>query len=130
MNKHKNNILSPHIGIYKWQINSLLSIFHRISGGAIYIILLIFFWLFSLNVFFQDNEILNIINQFFEKNIIAKLIISIINFFLYYHIFNGIRHLFWDMGYGFEIKAMHISGLIVLACSFIISVASFLVSYF
>jgi succinate dehydrogenase / fumarate reductase cytochrome b subunit len=125
-----NKPLSPHLGIYRWQINSVLSILHRISGASIYFVLLMFFWLFSLNVFYEDCQYLQVINNFFQNNIFGKIILSGISFFVYYHAFNGIRHLFWDGGYGFEIRAMQISGWIVLVCSLIIAVFTFLIIYF
>jgi succinate dehydrogenase / fumarate reductase cytochrome b subunit len=122
--------LSPHLGIYKWQINSVLSILHRLSGASLYFFLLIFFWLFSLNVFYENCHMLELINNFLEKNILGKLFISGVSFLIYYHMLNGIRHLFWDMGYGFEIRSMQISGIITVICALIISVFTFLFIYF
>jgi succinate dehydrogenase / fumarate reductase cytochrome b subunit len=126
----KNRPLSPHLGIYKWQLNSLLSILHRLSGISIYFILLLFFWLFSFNVFFEDSIFLQSINTFFQKNILGKIMISGISFLIYYHIFNGIRHLFWDAGYGFGLKDIKISGLIVIFCSLIMAILIFVMIYF
>ena len=118
MNDFKNP-LSPHLQIYRWHISSLLSITHRISGVVnLLALILIFFWLIALSLGENNYEsFLLIINSFFGKFILIGLTWS-----MSFHILSGIRHLFWDMGYGFEITTANISGLIVILSSFVLTI--------
>jgi len=110
-----NNPLSPHLQIYRWQISSLLSITHRISGVInLLALILIFFWLLFLSFGENNYELfLLIINSFFGKFILIGFTWS-----MSFHLLSGIRHLVWDLGYGFEIKTANISGIIVIISSF------------
>ena len=114
-----NNPLSPHLQIYRWHISSLLSIIHRISGVINLLALtLIFFWLIVLSFGESNYELfLLIINSFFGKFILIGFIWS-----MSFHILSGIRHLAWDLGYGFEIKTANISGIIVIICSLVLTI--------
>ena len=118
MNDSKNP-LSPHLQIYRWQISSLLSITHRISGVInLLALIFIFFWL--LNFSFGENNyesFLLTINSFFGKFILIGFTWS-----MNFHLLSGIRHLFWDMGYGFEIKTANISGIIVIISSLALTI--------
>ena len=114
-----NNPLSPHLQIYRWQISSLLSITHRISGVINLIaLILIFFWLVVLSLGESNYELfLLIINSF-----IGKFILIGFTWSMSFHLLSGIRHLVWDLGYGFEIKTANISGLIVIISSLVLTV--------
>ena len=109
-----NNPLSPHLQIYRWHISSLLSITHRISGVINLIaLILIFFWLLVLSFGENNYELfLLTINSFLGKFILIGFTWS-----MSFHLLSGIRHLFWDMGYGFEIKTANIFGIIVIISS-------------
>ena len=114
-----NNPLSPHLQIYRWHISSLLSIAHRISGVInLFALILIFFWLIFLS-FGESNyeSFLLIINSFFGKFILIGFTWS-----MSFHLLSGIRHLFWDLGYGYEIKTANISGIIVIISSLVLTV--------
>tara|TARA_Y100000590_G_scaffold104934_1_gene119383 strand:- start:230 stop:616 length:387 start_codon:yes stop_codon:yes gene_type:complete len=108
------NPLSPHLQIYRWHISSLLSITHRISGVInLLALILIFFWIIILSLGEKNYELFLIsINSFFGKFILIGFSWS-----MCFHILSGIRHLFWDMGYGFEIKTANITGIIVIILS-------------
>ena len=114
-----NNPLSPHIQIYRWHISSLLSIIHRISGVInLLALILIFFWLIVLSSGESDYELfLSIINSFFGKFILIGFTWS-----MSFHLLSGIRHLVWDLGYGFEIKTANISGIIVIIFSLVLTI--------
>ena len=114
-----NNPLSPHLQIYRWHISSLLSITHRISGVINLLALtLIFFWLIVLSFGENNYELfLSIINSFFGKFILIGFTWS-----MCFHILSGIRHLAWDLGYGFEIKTANISGIIVVISSLALTI--------
>ena len=118
MNDSKNP-LSPHLQIYRWHISSLLSITHRISGLINLLgLILIFFWLLALSLGESNYELfLLIINSFFGKFILIGFTWS-----MSFHILSGIRHLAWDLGYGFEIKTANISGIIVIICSLVLTI--------
>ena len=114
-----NKPLSPHIQIYSWNISSLISISHRITGIInIVALTIICFW---IALFLFGNSIYdivqNILNSFF-----GKLLVIGITWSFSFQILSEIRHLFWDLGYGFEIKTSKISGAIVIFGSFIITI--------
>ena len=120
-----NNPLSPHLQIYRWHISSLLSITHRISGVInLLSLILIFFWLLVLSF---DQSIyklfLLMVNSFFGKFILIGFTWS-----MTFHVLSGIRHLIWDLGYGFEIKTAKISGIIVIISSFILTIIFWLIA--
>ena len=114
-----NNPLSPHLKIYRWQISSLVSITHRISGVInLLALILIFWWLLFLGFGESNYELfLLIINSFFGKFILIGFTWS-----MNFHLLSGIRHLFLDLGYGFEIKTANISGIIVIISSLVLTI--------
>jgi len=121
--KNKNNPLSPHIQIYSWHISSLISISHRITG-VINIIALTFvsIWISSMLLGATSYEFTkSILNSFFGKFIITGIIWS-----FSFQALSEIRHLFWDLGYGFELKTSKVTGLIVIFGSFILTVLIYL----
>ena len=113
MNDSKNP-LSPHLQIYRWHISSLLSITHRISGVInLLALILIFFWLIFLSLGENNYQsFLLIINSFIGKFILIGFVWS-----MSFHLLSGIRHLVWDLGYGFDIKTANITGIIVIISS-------------
>ena len=118
MNDFKNP-LSPHLQIYRWHISSLISITHRISGVInLLALILIFYWLIVLS-FGESNyeSFLLIVNSFFGKFILVGFTWSMI-----FHLLSGIRHLAWDLGYGYEIKTANISGIIVIIFSLVLTI--------
>ena len=119
-----NNPLSPHIQIYRWHISSLVSISHRITG-VINIILLtiICLWIASL--------LLGKINygfiQSFLDSFLGKFIIIGTVWSFSFQILSEIRHLFWDMGYGFDLKISKITGLLVIIGSFVLTILIYVI---
>ncbi len=115
--------LSPHIQIYSWHISSIVSITHRITGIINMIAMtLICFWLsFLLLGELSYNFLQNILNTFFGKFIIISIVWS-----FSFQILSEIRHLFWDIGIGFELKTSNITGLIVIFGSFALTVIIFI----
>ena len=114
-----NNPLSPHIQIYSWNISSLISISHRITGVLnILALTLICFWIASMLLGSTSYEfIYSILNSFFGKFLVIGITWS-----FSFQILSEIRHLFWDMGYGFELTTSKISGIIVIFGSFVITI--------
>ena len=114
-----NNPLSPHLQIYKWQISSLLSITHRIVGVINFLaIILICFWVIFI-IFGQSNY--SIVNLFLNSSFGKFLVISLCWTFSF-HILNELRHLFWDAGYGFDLKIAKVTGILVFIGSFILTI--------
>ena len=113
------NPLSPHIQIYNWHISSLVSISHRITGIInIIIITLICFWVALLLL---GNTNYDLIQKFFETYLGKFFIVGTIWSFSFQALCE-IRHLFWDLGYGFEIKTSNITGLLVIFGSIVLTI--------
>ena len=105
------NPLSPHIQIYNWHISSLISISHRITGIInIIIVTLICFWVALLLL---GNANYELIQKFFETYFGKFIIVGTIWSFSF-QILSEIRHIFWDLGFGFELKTSNITGLLVI----------------
>ena len=122
--EEKNNPLSPHLQIYKWQISSLLSIAHRIVGVInIIAITIICFW--SLSLLFGAESYIMISNFF--QSFFGKFIAIGISWTFSFHILNELRHLFWDLGYGFDLRTAKITGVLALLGSFVLTILFFLI---
>ena len=108
---YEKNPLSPHLQIYGWQISSLLSITHRIVGVVnIAAITLICLWTISL-LFGEDNY--EVLKNFFQS-FFGKFIAISLSWSFSFHILNEIRHLIWDLGYGFDPRISKITGVITI----------------
>ena len=106
-----NRPLSPHLQIYKPQLTSVLSIVHRGTGVFLSIgIAALVYWLVALS---QGPE-----SYAGAAAVIAslpgKLMLLGWAFSFFFHLLNGIRHLFWDAGKGFELSQVYYSGWMVL----------------
>ena len=119
------NPLSPHIQIYSWHISSLVSISHRITGVInICLISIICLWVAFLLFGDSNYEVVqNFLKSFFGKVVIIGALWS-----FSFQILSEIRHLFWDMGYGFDLKVSQITGIIVIVGSFILTILIYLLS--
>ena len=117
--QEKNNPLSPHLQIYKWQISSLLSISHRIVGVInTFAVILICTWTISLLFGETSYETIEIfLDSFFGKFLIISLCWT-----FSFHILNEIRHFAWDLGYGYDLKISKITGIITVIGSFVLSI--------
>ena len=116
--KNKENPLSPHIQIYSWHISSLVSIVHRITGVINIITLtLICLWISTILLGTENYEIIrNFLISFFGKFLIIGITWS-----FSFRILSEIRHLFWDFGYGFDLKISKLTGALVILGSFILT---------
>mgnify|MGYP006241958719 FL=1 len=114
-----NNPLSPHIQIYNWHISSLVSISNRITGVInILTLSLICFWVWMLLLGYESYEsIFNFLNSIFGKFFIIGFVWS-----YSFQILSEIRHWFWDLGYGFELKTSKITGILVILGSIIMTI--------
>ena len=103
---------SPHLTIYKKQISSVLSIFHRISGAALFVSMMIFVWYFIFLIYSKLSPCLLSILEYK----ITKITLVAISLAVFYHLCTGIRHLFWDIGIGFNLPIMHKTGYTAIIC--------------
>ena len=111
--------LSPHLQVYKPQITSVLSISHRISGVFLSLGLLTMSLFIVLLALGKDSFFLWIL---FSSSFLGELILFGWVFALSFHMFNGIRHLFWDYGIGLTITVSKWSGVSVCIASIITSI--------
>jgi succinate dehydrogenase / fumarate reductase, cytochrome b subunit len=98
---------SPHVLIYRWQIGNTLSILHRITGAALALgLLALSYWLVALasgpGSYASALRLLG--------SPIGLAVIFGWTFSFMFHLLNGVRHLFWDAGKGFERTPRHASG--------------------
>jgi len=117
--QYKNNPLSPHLQIYRWNISSLLSIAHRIVGVInILAITTICIWSLLLLLGSESYQSINFfLNTFFGKFLAVSLCWT-----FSFHILNELRHLIWDLGYGFDLKVSKITGVFALIGSFVLAI--------
>jgi succinate dehydrogenase / fumarate reductase cytochrome b subunit len=120
---YEKNPLSPHLQVYGWHISSLLSITHRIVGIVnIIAITLICLWTISLLFGEENYETIN----FFFQSFFGKFIIISLSWSFSFHALNEVRHLIWDIGYGFDLKISKITGIITIVGSLVLTVLIYL----
>lgn len=122
--RNNNRPLSPHLDIYQYQITWTVSIMHRITGVAMTLgLILIVAWLvaaaFSPELFSLIDGVL--------RSWIGMIIIFGSLWAFWFHFLNGIRHLFWDLGYGFNLSTVWRSGWVVVLGSIILTIFSFFI---
>ena len=111
--------LSPHLQIYRPQLTSILSITHRMAGIALAVgTLLLVCWVISA----ASGPAALASLQHFLRSWFGMLILFGWSVALFYHLLNGIRHLFWDAGYGFTLDATYKSGRLVLIGTVVLTV--------
>ena len=129
--------LSPHLQIYRPQITTVLSIVHRMTGvilafGAFGLAA----WLLALsgsNGYHEGGDYVPEDYNFdafmnFAGSVPGRILIAGFSWCLIYHLLNGIRHLFWDAGKGFEIKQFTASGWVVVVLSVALTVGLWVVA--
>tara|TARA_Y100000816_G_C25700639_1_gene370235 strand:+ start:132 stop:512 length:381 start_codon:yes stop_codon:yes gene_type:complete len=121
MFNNKNNPLSPHLQVYRWHISSLLSITHRITG----VINFIFIIFISSILIFLGVEIKII--QILLQSLFGKFLTIYFCWSFSFQILNEIRHLAWDMGYGFDLKVSRITGILTIIGSFVFTILFYLI---
>ncbi|MCB5945089.1 succinate dehydrogenase, cytochrome b556 subunit [Acidocella sp. KAb 2-4] len=118
--------LSPHLQVYKPQVSSATSIFHRITGVALSAgTILLVLWLVCAA---SGDSAFSVIQAFLASGI-GLLVLFGFTVALFYHFCNGIRHLAWDAGKGFELPDMHRSAKLVAAGTIILTVAFWVIAF-
>lgn len=115
--------LSPHLQVYRPQLTSVMSILHRITGVLLTLATLpLVFWLLAVA---GDAERYAQFAAFFSSGIGCALLV-VWSLLMYYHLFNGIRHLVWDTGRGLDLPSVYRSGYTVLVVAVLATVATWL----
>ena len=110
--------LSPHLQVYKPQLTSVLSIVHRGTGVFLGISAFVFTaWLLSVA---GGSAAFDLFNSM-AASLPGKIVLLAITASLVYHLLNGIRHLLWDIGWGFELPKIYASGWIVLGLALVVT---------
>lgn len=124
--QHRERPLSPHLQVYRPQITSVLSITHRLTGIGLAVgALFLTYWLSSAGYGPETFERAQaVMGSWF-----GRLVLFGFTFSLYFHLANGIRHLAWDAGWGFELPTLRLSGWLVVVFSAAATVATFVVGY-
>ena len=113
-----NRPLSPHLQVYKPQLTSVLSITHRATGVALAAgTLLLIWWIVAAAT---GEEYFNFV-QGIMASWLGLIVLSGFSWAVFYHLCNGIRHLFWDAGYGFELETAYKSGWATVISSFVLT---------
>ena len=121
-----NRPLSPHLQVYKPQITSVLSILHRLTGiglavGAVVLV----YWLnaaaYGPDAFESAQGLL--------ATWFGRLLLLGWTWALFYHLCNGIRHMYWDAGRGLELQQVQITGWLVVVASLGFTLISWAAGY-
>ena len=100
---NENRPLSPHLSIHKKLSTAVFSIFHRITGIGLSIVsILICAWIALIAL----GEEYFLVFQKISSSFFFTLILILWTIGIFYHLFNGIRYLFWSFGYGLELKTV------------------------
>jgi succinate dehydrogenase / fumarate reductase cytochrome b subunit len=123
-NRPSNRPLSPHLQVYRPQLTSMLSILHRATGIALSVGAL---YLATWVMYAASGPRAYALFQGFNDSIVGRIVLGGWLFCLFFHLCNGIRHLFWDAGYGFELKDAYRSGWVVVVVSLVSTALSWIV---
>lgn len=109
-----NRPLSPHLKIYRPQINMVMSIFHRLTGTALYFGTLVLTWWLAAAAAGPDDYT-------YVSEILAswpgKIVLFGFTWALMHHLFGGLRHFIWDSGHGYDLKTVDLLSWGTLALS-------------
>src|ERR687883_1991774 len=116
--------MSPHLQVYRWQLTSVMSILHRATGVALSLgTILLVWWLGAAS----DGPEPYAAVQHFLASWIGLLLLFGWSVALFYHLCNGIRHLWWDTGHGLDLRSVYMSGWAVLVGTAILTVIAWII---
>lgn len=111
--------LSPHLQIYRWQLTSVLSILHRAAGVALTIgTILLVWWLVAAA---EGSDSYAAVQRFLGSWV-GRVLLFGWSVALFYHLCNGLRHLWWDTGRGLELRSVYAGGWAVLVGTVVLTV--------
>lgn len=121
----RNRPLSPHIQVYKMPFTAILSITHRLTGIALAVgTVVLAYWLASA----AYGPVAYGHAQALLGSLLGKLVLFGWTGALFYHLCNGVRHLFWDVGHGYEIAQANKSGRIVVATAAVLTLLAWIIA--
>jgi succinate dehydrogenase / fumarate reductase cytochrome b subunit len=110
--------LSPHLSIYRWPITMTTSILHRATGIAMSVGFIIFAaWLFDAAAGAEQYALLL---SYLDTGVGRAMLVGW-SFAFFFHLSNGVRHLFWDTGRGFKISQANASAWLVLILAVVLT---------
>lgn len=121
-----NRPLSPHLSIYRNHLSMVMSIAHRITGCGLALGGVLVVWWFMAAA--RGPGYFEMVDGLLTSWI-GGLVLLLSMIALWYHFFNGIRHLFWDTGAGFELDVVYKSGVTVLVATGVMTVITMIVAY-
>lgn len=118
--------LSPHLQIYKPQISSVLSILHRFTGIVLSVGTLLFAWWVIAAAIGPDafGTVQSVIGAWYGRLLLFGWTLA-----LFYHLCNGIRHLGWDAGLGFDLPTMTATGWTVVVAAVVLTFIAWIFGY-
>jgi len=125
MTTHSKLPLSPHLQIYRLPLTALLSIVHRGTGVVLALGSLLLVWVLASAASgpqAYDSAYQHMASWY------GQLFLFGLTFSLYLHFCNGIRHLFWDVGLGFELETVDLTAKLAIAMAIVLTVATWLVA--
>jgi succinate dehydrogenase / fumarate reductase, cytochrome b subunit len=122
-----NRPLSPFLTSYQQPFNAVLSILHRITGAGLTVGGILMVWWFlgtaaGPDAFRTVDDLLT--------SWVGGLILLVSLAMLWYHFFNGVRHLMWDTGYGYEKHEVKFTGFAMLAAAGVMTLITWIAAYF
>jgi len=125
MNTSSRHPISPHLQIYRLPLTALISITHRATGIFLAIGALLLVWVLA-SLAAGAETYANV--QPLLQSWIGQLVLFGITYALFFHFCNGIRHLFWDVGMGFELDTADMTAKMVIVISVILTIATWVVA--
>ena len=115
--------LSPHLSIYRWPITMAMSILHRATGIFLSLgFVLLAAWLLSAadgaEAYARFAELV--------QSVGGRILLALLSFAFFFHLGSGVRHLVWDLGYGFEISQANAGSWVVIAGTFVLTISYWL----
>lgn len=117
--------LSPHLQIYRLPLTALLSIAHRITGVILAAGSLLLIWVLAgaaESAETYESIMLHLVSWYGQIFLLGFV------FSLYLHFCNGVRHLFWDVGYGFELETVDLTAKLAIAVAIVLTIATWVVA--
>ena len=126
MTADRDRPISPHLQVYRLPLNAVTSITHRLTGlllalGAVIVV--------AFLVAAADGSQSYRIAYDLAASGIGRLILAAFTLALYYHLCAGVRHLFWDAGYGFDLDAARKGSWLVIAGAIVLTVVTWLLAF-
>lgn len=121
---NSNHPVSPHLQIYRLPLTALLSITHRITGVLLALGSLLLVWVLVAAA--HSLEYYSLVVSHLQAWYGQVFLFGFL-FALYLHFCNGIRHLFWDVGYGFELETVDLTAKLAIVLALVLTIATWVI---